>query len=542
MRALRYAAALLVPLLGLAALSAADEKKEDKPAITWKKTQLDKAFRSEGVTAFDVNKDGKIDVVNGEVWYEAPDWKPHGMRNSYKMRPAVYKALAADKVPEGVVTKLEKLKGRAYPWPEQLLAAVQAELTKEEFASHKDAIRRHSAVKDYTEGDQNVYSNSFACWGEDFNGDGWTDVIVIPFPGQACHWLENPGKGDGLWKRHEIWHSACNETPQYVDLLGKGKRVLLMGYQMKGKAGGQMAYFTPGDDPTKPWTMHPISEEGRPPTYKVTAKALERLKADKVKVDGKVIEKLEGLKDKAFDNAGALQEAAVKLIDKKAFDALKGRLHALSEIPGSIPGTNQFSHGLGVGDVNGDGRTDVICTGGWWEQPEKADGKTPWKFHAGQIGDNCADMYALDVDGDGVADVLSSAAHQIGIWYHKQIKGKDRTTFLTKELFPKLVSQTHAMVMADMNGDGVKDFVTGKRWWAHGRTGDVNPDAPATIYWFETKKAKDGILSFTPHEIDNDSGIGTQFYVGDVNGDGLPDVVTSNKKGTYLHEQVKAKK
>ena len=104
------------------------------------------------------------------------------------------------------------------------------------------------------------------------------------------------------------------------------------------------------------------------------------------------------------------------------------------------------------------------------------------------------------------------------------------------------MSQTHALVFADINGDGLKDLVTGKRWWAHGPKGDADPTAPAMLYWFEAKTNKDGLTTFTPHEIDNDSGIGTQFTVADVNGDKLPDVVVSNKKGTFLFEQVRSKK
>ncbi|SVC36734.1 uncharacterized protein METZ01_LOCUS289588, partial [marine metagenome] len=43
----------------------------------FKKITLDDKFRSEGVGIGDFNKDGKNDVVVGEVWYEAPKWTPH---------------------------------------------------------------------------------------------------------------------------------------------------------------------------------------------------------------------------------------------------------------------------------------------------------------------------------------------------------------------------------------------------------------------------------------------------------------------------------
>jgi hypothetical protein len=390
-------------------LSADAEKKSADTGITWKKTTIDKRFLSEGVAVADVNKDGKMDILTGELWYEAPDWKPH------RIRPG------------------------------------------------KD---------DYRQGDNNVYSNSFACWAEDLNGDGWPDLIVVGFPGAPCHWYENPKGKAGDWKAHEIWHSACNETPIYVDLLGTGKRVLLMGAQPKGKDNeGQMAYFSPGEDPAKLWEMHPVSE---PSTKR----------------------------------------------------------HV-------IPGTFRFAHGLGAGDVNGDGKLDVICTAGWWEQPAKLDGK-PWKFHAANLGDACADMFAYDLDGDGKADIVSSSAHNYGIWSYLQRPGSgDSPAFLKQALFPKLVSQTHALHCVDINGDGLKDLVTGKRWWAHGPKGDADPNAPAKLYWFEAKKNSDGLIHFVPHEIDDDSGIGTQFSVVDVNGDKLLDVVTANKKGVFLFEQMR---
>ena len=77
-------------------------------------------------------------------------------------------------------------------------------------------------------------------------------------------------------------------------------------------------------------------------------------------------------------------------------------------------------------------------------------------------------------------------------------------------------------------GLGLQVEVRGKQNLAVG-----NPDRP---------RGSDGVTGFYPHEIDNDSGIGTQFVVADVNGDKLPDIVVANKKGVFLFEQVRAKK
>ena len=97
------------------------------------------------------------------------------------------------------------------------------------------------------------------------------------------------------------------------------------------------------------------------------------------------------------------------------------------------------------------------------------------------------------------------------------------------------------MHLIDINGDGLKELVTGKRWWAHGPKGDDDPNAPPFVYWFEAKRGSDGLVQFAPREIDNDSGIGTQFVVADFNGDKLLDVVVSNKKGVFIFEQVRGK-
>jgi hypothetical protein len=386
----------LAALLLTAALAAGDAPTE----VRWKKTVVEAKFRSEGVAVADVNKDGRPDILVGDVWYEAPGWKVH------EIRPI---------------------------------------------------------ARDYGDGAKG-YSESFGCFADDFNGDGWTDLIVIPFPGRECYWYENPQNKPGHWKQRMVWRSACNETPLYAD----GKKVLIMGIQPEE----QMCWFAPPKNVDQPWDMHAIST-------------------------------------------------------KKA------------------PGTHPFSHGLGVGDINKDGRNDVIIRDGWWEQPPEGRAhEKPWTFHKANLGENCADMYAFDVDGDGLNDVISSSAHARGIWWYKQLPGKNATAF-TRHTILDTFTQSHALLFTDINGDGRKDLVTGKRWWAHGPTGDKDPkdprepNTPAVLYWIEIKPGPKP--EFVPHKIDEDSGIGTQFVVADINGDTLPDIITVNKKGVFVFEQVRGK-
>lgn len=217
-------------------------------------------------------------------------------------------------------------------------------------------------------------------------------------------------------------------------------------------------------------------------------------------------------------------------------------MHPISEASSkqkATPGTHRYSHGLGTGDMNGDGRRDVLTHQGWWEQPEKARERAePWPWHAVDLGSDCADMHAADLNGDGRTDVLSSSAHGKGLWWYEQ---KPTGTFQRHTIFEEF-SQSHALRFVDINGDGHQDLVTGKRRWAHGPTGDVEPNAPAVLFWFERKpgEGKPGAPEFIPHQIDDDSGIGTQFSITDLNADGLPDIVVANKEGVHLFEQVQS--
>ncbi|WP_414663424.1 FG-GAP repeat domain-containing protein [Horticoccus sp. 23ND18S-11] len=326
-------------------------------------------------------------------------------------------------------------------------------------------------------------TNSMFTFPYDFNGDGKVDILVL---GRVlfheAFWYENPGaaeatKPDARWKKHFVSNRVFGEAPLFEDVDGDGKpEIVSISGQTANDKIKQWGWYTPDwSAPTKPWRFVAVTE-----------------KAD----------------------------------------------------------FNHYYHGEGIGDINGDGRNDLVLNEGWWEQPPKGSpAGTLWKKHPFTFSSDRggAQILVTDVNGDGRNDIVTAMnAHGWGVsWFEQTRDASGAIGFTEHKLmgtreeeakYGVAFSQPHALTLADLDGDGLPDVVTGKRRWAHGPTGDVEPMATPVNYAFLLRRDQSapGGARFLPKLIDDASGLGTQVVATDVNGDKVPDVLTASKLGTFV--------
>jgi hypothetical protein len=230
-----------------------------------------------------------------------------------------------------------------------------------------------------------------------------------------------------------------------------------------------------------------------------------------------------------------------------------------------------YGHGIGAGDVNGDGRTDILTPRGWLEAP--ADPRAGnWTFHGdwealniplplpGQPAPPAAAapgaagrllelgfIHVTDVNGDGRNDVVTGAGHNYGLfWFEQGLNGQ-----WTRRIIDNSWSQAHASTLVDINGDGRTDLVTGKRFMAHNGS-DPGEKEPLGVYWYETafaptsptapagQAARGRPVEWIKHVIDYGGrmGGGMQLPVVDIDADGDLDIVCPGKSGLFFVENL----
>lgn len=222
-----------------------------------------------------------------------------------------------------------------------------------------------------------------------------------------------------------------------------------------------------------------------------------------------------------------------------------------------------MAHGIGTGDINGDGLIDIINPNGWWEQP-KTSPIEKWIYHPQAFaryghrstGVGGSVMAIYDVNGDKLNDVVTSLnAHGFGLaWFEQQRSANGEISFTrhmisddysTKNAGNVTVSQLHGSTFADVDGDGVMDFIVGKRYWSHlDSYFDPDPYGAPVLYWYRTvRNAKAaGGAEFVPELVHNRSGAGSDVLAVDLNKDGAIDIVTSTDRGTFIFWNIGSRK
>jgi hypothetical protein len=334
------------------------------------------------------------------------------------------------------------------------------------------------------------YVDSFSDLPLDVDGDGFTDVIQIGYFARRIVWMKNPGTTGGAW------------TEQLIDAIGPTEFAFLVDLDNDGKADDLLPQFTGAAGAPLTW-------------YEVQ------------------------------------NGAWVK--------------HVVS--------TRSYGHGIGAGDVNGDKRNDILTPQGWLEAPADPRAAGNWTFHAADwqqraipapaptapslttpptmatppvdtaapaapVGGRGAEwgfLHVTDINGDGRNDVLTTSAHSYGIcWFEQRADGGWQ-----QHVIDHSWSHAHASVLADINGDGRPDLVSGKRFQSRNAPAPGDND-PLGIYWYEFTRGASNAVTWTRHTIDYGSkaGSGLQLAVRDIDGDGDMDVVSAGKSGLFLADNL----
>jgi hypothetical protein len=313
----------------------------------------------------------------------------------------------------------------------------------------------------------------------DVNGDGYPDIVSVTYFSHKMSWFQNPGpdvaKSDKPWTEHRIDDSGPIEFAFLVDIENTGKKRDLLPQFVGPRL--PMAWYELKDGN---WIKHVFSDHG-------------------------------------------------------------------------------YGHGIGTGDVNGDGHTDILTSKGWFEAPaDPREGN--WKFHPdwdsnagasycglhstsitgqgtppppvpGSQPGELGFMHVIDINGDGLPDVLTTCAHDYGVFWLEQ-RPNDQWV---KHNIDYTWSQGHYSVLADMRGDGHMELVTGKRYMAHNGN-DPGAREPLGVYWYEFSSNPQHAVEWIRHVISYGGrmGGGTQLQVADIDGDGDMDVVAGGKSGLFL--------
>ena len=335
----------------------------------------------------------------------------------------------------------------------------------------------------------------------DMNGDGLPDIL------SGAYWYENPGPKGGEWKRHQYrtagtMNEFVSDSGEWtVDVNHDGlPDVVTVGWMTNGvwwyenpeKLGAEWKrHFITNSYDTEGGWMADINGDGKP---------------DLVLAH--------------YNHSGIIW------ID---FSGPTPKVHG-------VGGREQDGHGIGVADVDGDGKADILTPTGWFRQVDGS--KDEWEWHPDwNLGDAGFPIIGYDVLNNGKTDIIYGHGHSYGLyWLEQQVDAQGQRRWV-KHAIDESFSQSHALKMVDLDGDGEPELLVGKRYRGHSGH-DAGSYDPLVIYYYKINR-KTGEFTRYPVSVNGTAGAGTQFIAEDLDGDGDIDIATAGKTGVHFFENLK---
>jgi hypothetical protein len=215
------------------------------------------------------------------------------------------------------------------------------------------------------------------------------------------------------------------------------------------------------------------------------------------------------------------------------FSGPKPRVH-------HVGGTAQDGHGIGIADIDGDGKADILTPYGWFKNIDADNDK--WEWHGDwRLGDAGFPIIGYDVNHDGKMDLIYGQGHGYGLYWLEQTgSGADRKW--VQNTIDSSFSQSHALKLVDIDGDGQPELITGKRYRGHSG-GDPGSYDPVVLYAYKMKvSGSDVTFTRSTLSFNGTASAGTQILAEDFDHDGDMDIATAGKLGVHFLENLQVVK
>lgn len=333
----------------------------------------------------------------------------------------------------------------------------------------------------------------------DVNNDGLKDIV------SGAYWYEGPGYRNrfyiGSAKRYGEYYDDFSTIP--MDVNGDGYTDFITG----GWFGKQLVWKqNPGDG--SQWQEHNIATAGN----------IESTRSYDIDGDG-IVEIIPNT-----PNDSLVIYRLIMDVNRKGSGSFSK--HAIY---------GKHGHGLGFGDIDGDGKEDMVVSNGWLQAPDNPFGEE-WIFHQEfDLGTASVPLIVTDVNHDGRSDLIVGQGHGYGLhWYEQTNNKKKGKSKWIKHTIDPFNSQYHSMEWEDLNGDGQKELITGKRYRAHnGKDPGGNDDLGLYYFQWNGERFSKQFIDYGPYG--KGKGTGVYFSVADLKGTGSKDIIVAGKDGLYIY-------